>query len=269
MKTLLIAPRSNLEHADSEVQNVANALSPQLLIGTVTVHDVLGALSHGAYDCVWFACHGNEDGIELSDGVLSASHLTQMLRRNTPKVIVLNTCSSLRTAMMLHDTLRAAVVATVIDVEDLTAYLTGSLFSRNLAANGGDVVQAYEQSLPGNNREFVLLNGSVRMGAANPADDVRAMMTHTLRCSNQVHESLNDVKAEIEKLRRELTTMYVQKPAPRHRWAWMVGAVILLTTVLATADTTVVTDLQAIGFYVLAGAIGVGLVAYGVRLWAP
>jgi hypothetical protein len=87
LRTLLVAPDVGLEGAGVEVQRVANALHPELLIGNVCVPDVMDALSANTYDVVWFATHGTPDGVQLTDGLLPTETLTQLLRQACPGLV--------------------------------------------------------------------------------------------------------------------------------------------------------------------------------------
>ena len=257
MRTLLIAPHTDLSAAEREVQHVINALSPTVLIGAVTVHDVLAALSAGQYDTVWFACHGSEDGVQLSDGLLPTATLAQLLRRNTPALVVLNTCSSLPVAMSLYSTLHCAVVATVVAVPDSTAYITGTLFARALAG-GASVADAYEQSLPGDNRIYVLLNGKIRMGTSSDTDDLKAMLAQAMQCNDRVH-------AAIESLRREVHATYQPRPNAWRNVAWFGGLLLLvLAVLLVVAGEAFGVSLREMVLVVfLLSVIAIGALAYG------
>ena len=257
MKTLLIAPHTDLPNAEREVQNVINALSPIVLMGAVTVHDVLAAFGAASFDVVWFACHGTEDGVQLSDGLLPTPTLTQLLRRSAPRLVVLNTCDSLPIAMSLYSTLRCAVVATVTPVPDTTAYFTGTLFARALA-RGASVPDAYEEAIPGDNRIYVLLNGKIRMGSTDPTDDLKTMLAQAMQCSERVHLA-------IESLRSEMRATYQAKPKPWHNIAWFGGLLLLVLAVL------IVISAEALGFHLretivfvfLLSLIAIGALAYG------
>ena len=85
MRALLIAPQVGLQYAVNEVQHVVNALHPQLLMGEVTLNQVVAELQRAEYNLIWFATHGDQDGIALDDGVLTSSMLAQLLRPAPPR----------------------------------------------------------------------------------------------------------------------------------------------------------------------------------------
>lgn len=156
VRTLLIAPRTDLFYADAEVQAILRsglAVTPRL--GDVRHADVLTDVTSGEYDAFWFAGHTTKDGLVLSDGVLSSEELTPMIRGRFP-LVVLNSCDSQATAQMLQNETEAAVIATVVEVPDRLAFQTGALFARELAKTG-DIPTAYHAAKPGNNRTYVLL----------------------------------------------------------------------------------------------------------------
>ena len=204
LRTLLVAPDVGLEGATVEVQRVANALHPEtLLIGAVSITDVMDTLSSTTYDIVWFATHGGPDGITLSDGTLPPETLTQLLRQACPGLVVLNTCTSVQTANQLHDDIGCAVIATVADVPDRDAYVTGTLLA-NALARGLSIPDAYSAAKPGRNRTYVLLNGTVRMGGDDKLDDMLRLL---LALSADLQRQLGDMRSEVGKLRDELNDL--------------------------------------------------------------
>lgn len=203
LKTLLIAPKSDLEFVDNEVQRVANALHPRLLFGQVTIEHVLDALSQGTYDVVWFACHGAADGVILSDGALDTPTIIQLLRPAPPRVVVMNSCSSVQAATQIHDELGTAVICTVVGVPDREAYVTGAQLAHALGQGMG-VAEAYQASRPGRNRQYVLLNSSIILNGDDRFDDVNRLM---LDVSRQLHAEIAGLRHEMNEQRRALHAM--------------------------------------------------------------
>ncbi len=157
MNVLLIAPDSGLAGAINEVRAVSLALHPVVLNGQVTRKDVLDALSGHVWDVVWFACHGDQHGIMLSDAALPISDLTSITRNSEAKLIVLNSCSSRLVGLEIHYELGIDVVCTEADANDLTAYQAGTFLARNLAA-GMSVEDAFERSRPGQQALYYLFS---------------------------------------------------------------------------------------------------------------
>lgn len=156
MRTLLIAPRTDLLNVDAEVQAVLRSgLDVVPRLGNVRHVDVLTDITSGEYDAFWFSGHTTKDGLQLTDGPLSASELTPLIRGRFA-LVVLNSCDSQQTAQMLQNETEAAVIATVVEVPDRLAFQTGALFARELAKTG-DIPTAYQAAKPGNNRTYVLL----------------------------------------------------------------------------------------------------------------
>jgi len=159
MRVLFVAPRTDLMFADEEAQDVSNSgLDITSLRGTVTQAELLRAITGGEHDLLWLATHGNKDGALLSDGILSASLLTSLVRGRFDTVF-LNTCESFEAARMLQDETQASVIATIQAVPDKEAYQTGALFAYWLQRTG-DVATAYQRSKPGGNRTYIHLAGS-------------------------------------------------------------------------------------------------------------
>lgn len=160
LNTLVIAPESDLARADAEAVAVANLLPGYLLQGEVTVDALLNQAERGKWDVLWFATHGDEYGIVLSDGHLSTSALTTLVRTSGARLIVLNTCSSLQVALAIHNELLTDFICTVRPIPDLSAYLTGKQFALHLN-RGMTPVNAYLNAKPGQNTDYIFLPGRV------------------------------------------------------------------------------------------------------------
>lgn len=276
---LLIAPDSNLPNADAETQRIINALHPDVLLGDVTVSTVLDKVQSAQFDIVWFLGHSGPQGLQLTDGVLSPSHLAQILRQTPPSLVVLNSCSSLHTAMRVHDDVQCAVVCTVLDIADLDAYITGASLA-NALAQGLDVSQAYQVSRPSANRQYILLNGSVRLNGANELDDLKRLVTRTAadlhgeivgmaRTAAAMQQQLEAIQQEQERVRAELTQQPERFAAAltRKRAAvWTVGFALFLAAyaILEFRDTLDVPMWVAIGFSLFVAAVAGWMFVWGI-----
>lgn len=162
MKVLVVAPSTDLLLVDDEVQQVVNALRAKVLQGSqANVHGLLAMLDE-SFDVVWFATHGDEFGVYLSDGILSPAEITAMVRSAGVSLVVLNTCSSRPVALTIHDELRISLVCTVRAVPDRTAFVTGTIFAKKLQ-QGFSYREAYEMAKPGQNSTYVFLPESETM----------------------------------------------------------------------------------------------------------
>lgn len=151
MNVLLIAPDNpTLPLAEAEVRAVSAQLRPYALRGAVRRTDVLDAIVSQAWDVLWFATHGDANGIMLSSDYLSTAELVAQVRASGARLIVLNTCSSEAIGRELFHETGCAVITTLTQIGDTTAYQTGVLLARNLAA-GLAIEDAFEQSRPGGN----------------------------------------------------------------------------------------------------------------------
>ena len=157
MKVVLVAPSTpNLFYLNAEVQAIwQSGLDVEPYIGEVRHADVLKAVTTAAYDVFWFSGHATAAGLLLTDGPLSASELTPLIRGRF-RLVVLNSCNSRDTARMLQNETEAAVIATVVEVPDRLAFQTGALFARELAKTG-NIYSAYHAAKPGQNRIYELL----------------------------------------------------------------------------------------------------------------
>lgn len=234
MNVLLVAPDLNLPAAADEVRAVAAALRPSPLVGSVRRRDVLQALNGHPWDILWFTTHGSESGIELSDGPITTSDLTAVVRASGARLVILNTCASRLIGLELHYELGAAVITTVSDIADLTAYQTGALLAQALAEGLG-VVEAYNASKPGQAQNYLLFH--------NPACDETAETKTILllnewgaRLGSKIDSLERRMDQEIGALRRDLSRLssdlqHAVQLSPWHRTAFVAAFSLLFLPV--------------------------------------
>jgi hypothetical protein len=231
---LIIAPKSDLEFAHSELQRIVNAgfTTCRLLIDNVTLRAVVDALDD-PYDVVWFIAHGGNEGIQLEDGVLSPSLLIQLLRPHPPLLLVLNTCSSLGMGMRAHRALRCTVISTLIDIPDVLAFVTAASLAQALA-RGLSIPEAYDLSRPDENREYVMLNGAISMNSKSKHDDTNRLLARLYMQIDELQEQVEEVKASVQ---RPTFSKLVYALA----WVFLLGPSLFflkLRTLAAVLDST-------------------------------
>lgn len=194
---LLIAPNVGLEKATEEARAVASSLGAFQLVGKVDRDDVLSAIEQNRrqWDIIWFATHGTEKGVELSDGTLPTDELVALVRNTQAELVVINTCSSRYIGLELHDELGVSVICTQTDAGDLKAYQTGRLLASNLA-HGMPVRQAFDRSKPGNNLLYYLFEGTKRANEAEGDRDSEILNLVRSEFSN-IYRALDDFKGEV------------------------------------------------------------------------
>lgn len=148
-------PSQELKFGLDELQRVVNPLRAELITGNdATIYGLLNILS-GTVHILWIITHGVEEGFFLNDGLVNASELTSLLRSAGTFLCVLNTCESYETAYRISSELDIALLCTVAPVPDRTAFISGTLFARHLAA-GQDYVTAWEKAKPGQEHPYQL-----------------------------------------------------------------------------------------------------------------
>jgi hypothetical protein len=207
MNTLLVAPDFGLPAVADEVRAVSSALRPVALLGIVTRKDLLSSLSEDRWDLLWFATHGDQDGIELSDGHISVSDLTAVVRASSARLVVLNTCSSRLVGMELHYELKTSVITTQADIGDKTAYQTGALLARALAAGQG-IAQAFNASRPGQDRNYFLFHDAERDEGVE-TKTILMLNEWGTRLGNKLDHLERRLDTEIGSLRREIKELAV------------------------------------------------------------
>lgn len=163
LRVLLVAPEAGLEYGPALVEAITNsALSVHSMQGKITLRAFTDECNRGPWDLLWIVAHGNDEGFLLSDGLLRAAGLVQ-LTRGRFRTIYLNSCSSLKPALMLirnKDDYGNApdVICTLSLLPDITSYLTGTRFVEELAS-AGNPRRAYDRAAPGDNDNYLYLAG--------------------------------------------------------------------------------------------------------------
>jgi hypothetical protein len=159
---LMVAPQlldktmDPLVLAKDEIDQVVTMLRPSLLSGSqCTIQGLLNIFASD-FDIVWFATHGDENGIYLNDGLVSTAELTALMRTAGVRLVVLNTCVSRPVALAIYDELQIKLVCTIKKLPDRTAFVTATLFARMLT-RGYSFREAYEKAKPGNNSTYTFL----------------------------------------------------------------------------------------------------------------
>lgn len=203
MNVLLIAPDLGLPLAADEIRAISRALPPVILHGTVTRRDVLNALTDHSWDVLWFVTHGDEHGIQLTDGYLSTSDLTAVVRASAARLVVLNTCASRGVGLELHYELGVSVITTVGEINDATAYQAGVLLAAALAETN-DVEQAFAASRPGQAQNYLLFHSHEE----DIANETASMLNEWgARLSGKIDGLERRMDREITALRRDVETL--------------------------------------------------------------
>jgi hypothetical protein len=187
-RVLVVAPSNpDLLMLSDEVMQVVNTLGARLLQGArANVHGLLDILREG-WDIVWFASHGDERGIYLSDGVITASEITSLIRSAGVVLTVFNTCSSYEVAHKIFGELKTTFVCTVKPVPDRVAYVTGVLFAQKIA-DGLDFQSAYEAAKPGQNSTYTFLGAKGQVMSPPAFDKARSEGDSTSRLQEIVEQ---------------------------------------------------------------------------------
>ena len=283
-RVLLVAPAAgNLPFVEKEIQRVANALHPRLLFGDVTLEKLLDEMQRSYYDIFWFAGHSDGDGLVLSDGTVAAARVVQLLRKQKPDLVFLNTCASLALAMDIQQQVGSYVIGTVLPLPDDEAFVTGSALATALA-EGMSIEDAFAVSRPGSNRQYVLL-GHVEHGneAPDTADDeaeelrmIRFLNQWGQRLEERIEQSERRMDEKMERLRREmgerfdgLDDRYHTSLTGRRMVAWLAAFVLFLVGVVVMTSHELQQFLELRSWVAAIGAIflialSVPLFVYGI-----
>ena len=164
LRVLLIAPKSmphgvqSLPWVDEEIQSIVNSGLFVRLERNIDERLLLEVLASQpkAFDIVWFATHGTEQGVLLSGGIVSVEAIVSILRNSGVRHVVLNTCDSVHMAAAISEETGADVICTITQIEDRQAWRTAALLANNLAA-GMSVLNAFRKSRPSQAGKYIYL----------------------------------------------------------------------------------------------------------------
>lgn len=221
LRTLLIAPDLGLEHVSNEIRAISASLQATVLADEVTRRDVMDAMSNKEWDVVWAAAHGTRDGILLSDGLLTTSDFTSIVRNTGADLLMINTCDSKITGLELNYELGIDVVCVEGEVGDSGAYQMGRFFAQHLA-NGIKAKDAFDKAKPGQNTRYHFLfgrrdeHGEDIIRPDSRIDDARTirMMREVVddwggKIDKRIDGMESSLRGEIESLRGIVRTLQV------------------------------------------------------------
>lgn len=147
ISVLLVAPVTNLESVDSEVQSIVNLskhLSVHLVRRPCAAHDVLTAIDNNRrFDAVHIAAHGGPDGVHLDDGLWAVSSIVQAVVMCYAKLLYLSTCDGVAVAKHVSELTHSDVIATLAEQGDKRAAELATNFWRTIAREVAHPPSAY------------------------------------------------------------------------------------------------------------------------------
>lgn len=268
MRILLIAPsQASLPLSAQEVEAVVNSgLSVKLLQSNVSQRDLVSELSvPGRYDIIWFATHGDSNGVFLTNEVLSPSAVISLIRGSGAKLVFLNTCSSVSTASAIQNEASVDVICTITDVPDVDAYRTGAQFAAKLFQTG-EFRKSYELSKPGRNSTYIYLSAAVpTQNGKSDYEQLRKTVDELESAARSrdkatVHSKVDElnaigiridkqdgelkvIKGDIHDVKQRVTTLEDHVFIPRKVWIWRV---LSLITVFVAIAVLAIEDLSKI-----------------------
>lgn len=145
---LMVAPaHPDLPSVASEMAAVSSQHHTVRLTGAVRDTDIASAVQEGPYSILWFATHGTNDGIILSNETLSTQAVGQYVRASGAKLCILNTCDSEQVALSLIATGGADMICTIGAIDDHDAARLAILLAGELARQA-DPYEAYLRVRP-------------------------------------------------------------------------------------------------------------------------
>jgi hypothetical protein len=132
---LLIAPESDLNLSE-EIAAICTNHNCEKILSVVREVDIHTALRRfGYFDVVWFACHGGEDGVQLSaTETLGYDAVVQIVNVARAQLLVINSCSSEKLALQVVGNGRTDVIYAMAPVANGLAVSLATLLASELAA---------------------------------------------------------------------------------------------------------------------------------------
>lgn len=246
MDILLIAPvHGDLPDVAVEVGTIASQHTTEVLQGEEARDAVINRVLRGRlFDVIWFATHGSEEGLLMSDGWLPMDGVAQYVRGSGAALCVINTCESAEIAEMAVDESSADAVYTRSKVPDRAAMRTGLRLSDALL-HAGSFHAAYMHAKPGGGRYYrYLVNPKKMYHNGNRASNrdpykeleerVSTIERMVLRLNTVVSGDdelgLSGLKTEVGEIKKILEEMRGgDTPAFLRKYSgWIVGAFFLL-----------------------------------------
>lgn len=165
LSVLVIAPdHPDLPNVLAEVAAIDQHHDAVCLTGVVRDVDIARAVEEGPYDVIWWASHGDYDGVQLTDGTLSIAGVGQYVRASGAELCVLNSCASENIGLAIVAGGAADMICTIADVGDPDAMRFGILLAAGLGQVGHDGVDfraIYDQVAPtGGQYRYIAATGA-------------------------------------------------------------------------------------------------------------
>lgn len=178
---LMVAPEHpDLPSVASELAAVSTQHPTVRVTGLVRDIDIANAVLEGPYGIIWFATHGTDQGIILSNETLSAQAVGQYVRASGAKLCILNTCDSEQVALSLIATGGADMICTIGPIDDHDAARMAILLAAELTRQA-DPYEAYLKVRPeGGNYRYYRAGPAAPRGRWSDQDDRFDELTKTV-----------------------------------------------------------------------------------------
>lgn len=208
MRILVVAPEHHdLPNAVVEIAAIRRHHDAVPVVGTVRDDDIARAIEEGPFDIVWFVSHGSEEGVLLSDGMLSIDGVGQYLRASGASLCILNTCDSERVALSIIANGEADIICTIAPVGNRDAVRLGSLLAAELAETA-NYYEAYEIVAP-EGGPYRYLKAKTHYRRRSDASQMTVQEIHRLLAGDGYGNpglvaTVRQQQAEIDKLKGEV-----------------------------------------------------------------
>lgn len=244
---LLIAPHSSdklplLPWVDTEIESIVNSGLPVHLERDINQRKLVELTTDTKYNIVWFATHGTEKGIYLSDGLLGTDAITTILRNAGAHYVVLNTCDSIHVAVSISEETGADVICTVSDVGDQEAWRTAAYLAKHLA-RGLTVQAAFKMSRPASHGKYVYLPGF--NGADNRRELQEKISELTAALASGQPERVEEIISSLADLNMRVARLESRQSVTEAKLSPPIGSIALFLLAIIVLVIAVVVALNA------------------------
>lgn len=215
MRILLVVPDLGL-NVDGEIEWITRSYHTEVLGGTVTPARIFEHIAGRRFDVVHFGSHGNEDGVQLSNGtMLNMFEVERLARTVGANLLYLNSCSSARLAQFAVDQGIPAVIASTHKLDDVViAWSVATAFYQALLEKV-DFYQAYEAAKPHDGTLSFYSNGHLVSRQVKPLLDKMVTLETALDQSN----------AQKDELRRQMRLLLYSSVGT---WIFVIAELVLI-----------------------------------------
>jgi hypothetical protein len=224
-RVLVIAPSSDLEYQENEVDGLLNTLSNAVAITGNISEKRLVSYFEERCEGIWFTGHGAIEGVLLGNETLNADALVSYINRAQASWVVLNVCESDQLINKLLLATSADVLVVSNEILDLEAWRMARLVAMEMAA-GADIREAVENILPSQAGRHRFYPNKKRVIKVQRNEQLNGKLDELLEKVGSISERLAILETKVDNLEDKIEGQKVN-------FLGLVGGSVLLSTLIA------------------------------------